>query len=98
MRLAPPTPTSHYSPTYQDIPASHRKTLDTLENVEKIREYWYGASKVEPIDDNSCYLSFEAYYDPVGVWNALMNALVLRRMFRKRSLSVMEGIRRLAEK
>jgi hypothetical protein len=66
--------------------------------LEKMFAHFVVDTTLEPIDDDSCTLRLEAYYDPVGVWNAVMNVLVLRRVFRKRSLSVMEGIRRLAEK
>jgi Polyketide cyclase / dehydrase and lipid transport len=52
---------------------------------------------VEPLDDNSCFLQFDAYYNPVGLWNTILNVLMLRRVFRKRSRAVMEGIKRLAE-
>lgn len=52
---------------------------------------------VETLDDNSCFLQFDAYYNPIGVWNTILNVLVLRRVFRRRSKSVMEGIKRLAE-
>jgi hypothetical protein len=48
-------------------------------------------------DANSCTLQFDAYYSPVGTWNTILNALFLRRVFRERSRSVMEGIKRLAE-
>jgi len=52
---------------------------------------------LHPIDDNSCVLQFDAYYNPVGLRNKLLNTLWLRRVFRKRCLAVMEGIKRLAE-
>jgi hypothetical protein len=52
---------------------------------------------VEAVNDTSCILEFVAYYDPIGLWNKILNLLFLRRAFRKRSLSVMEGIKRFAE-
>jgi len=54
-------------------------------------------SVVDPIDEHSCTLRFDAYYNPVGFHNKILNILMLRRVFKKRSLSVMQGIKRLAE-
>lgn len=52
---------------------------------------------VIPVYGNTTELRFEAYYNPVGIGNWLLNALFLRRSMRKRTMKVMEGIRRLAE-
>jgi hypothetical protein len=52
---------------------------------------------VHPIDDDSCFLQFDAYYNPIGLQYKILNALMLRRTFRKKSQSVMEGIKRIAE-
>ena len=54
-------------------------------------------TSLEPVDDNSCYLQFEAYYNPIGLRNKILNFLILKRAFRKRSKSVMEDIKRRAE-
>jgi hypothetical protein len=51
----------------------------------------------EEVSASSCVLQFAAYYSPIGWYNKLLNLLLLRRTFRKRSLSVMEGIKKLAE-
>ena len=45
----------------------------------------------------STILRFEAFYKPVGLKNRLLNAWLLRRALRKRSLAVMNGIKRVAE-
>jgi hypothetical protein len=65
--------------------------------IDKMLRDFIVESMVRPIDDHSCLLQFDAYYTPVGFWNTLLNVFVLRRVFRKRSLSVMEGIKRFAE-
>lgn len=52
---------------------------------------------VHPINEHSCTLQFDAYYNPLGFRNKVLNTLMLRRAFKKRSLSVMQGIKRLAE-
>jgi len=48
-------------------------------------------------NDQTTVLLFEAYYNPVGLFNKLLNKLMLRRIMKKRSISVMLGIKRLAE-
>ncbi|MCJ8012274.1 SRPBCC family protein [Paenibacillus sp. KQZ6P-2] len=50
-----------------------------------------------PQDNNSTILLFEAFYNPVGFFNKLLNVLWLRRVIKKRSLIVMTGIKRLSE-
>jgi len=65
--------------------------------IDKMLQDFIVESIVQPIDDSSCLLQFDAYYNPVGPWNTILNALVLRRVFKKRTLSVMEGIKRFAE-
>ena len=52
---------------------------------------------VSPRTETSTALKFQAFYKPVGLKNRLLNALVLRRVFRRRSLAVMNGIKRVAE-
>lgn len=46
-------------------------------------------SIIKPQNDNSTLLIFEAYYNPVGIFNKLLNTLLLRRIMKKRSLLVM---------
>jgi uncharacterized protein YndB with AHSA1/START domain len=65
--------------------------------IDKMLSDFIVDTTVEPVDDFSCILEFAAYYNPVGLWNRILNILLLRRGFRKRSLSVMQGIKRLAE-
>jgi uncharacterized protein YndB with AHSA1/START domain len=47
--------------------------------------------------ETSTILTFQAFYEPVGLKNRVLNALVLRRAIRRRSLAVMNGIKRVAE-
>jgi Polyketide cyclase / dehydrase and lipid transport len=47
--------------------------------------------------ETSTILKFEAFYEPVGVKYRLLNALFLRRAIRRRSLAVMNGIKRFIE-
>ena len=54
-------------------------------------------SIISPRIETSTILRFEALYKPVGLKNRLLNAWFLRRALRKRSLAVMNGIKRLAE-
>jgi len=52
---------------------------------------------VLPQSENSTILLFEAYYNPVGIKNTILNVLFLRSLMRKRTMKIMEGIKRLAE-
>ena len=52
---------------------------------------------VSPRTETSTALKFQAFYKPVGLKNRVLNALVLRGAFRRRSLAVMNGIKRVAE-
>jgi hypothetical protein len=54
-------------------------------------------SIIKPQNDNSTLLIFEAYYNPVGIFNKLLNTVLLRRIMKRRSLLVMKGIKRLSE-
>jgi hypothetical protein len=47
--------------------------------------------------ETSTILKFQAFYQPVSLKNRVLNALVLRRAIRRRSLAVMNGIKRVAE-
>jgi uncharacterized protein YndB with AHSA1/START domain len=52
---------------------------------------------VSPRSATSTILKFEAFYEPVGLKYRLLNALFLRRAIRRRSLAVMNGIKRFVE-
>jgi uncharacterized protein YndB with AHSA1/START domain len=52
---------------------------------------------VIPHDENFTILQFEAYYNPRGLLNRLLNIIFLRRLIRERTLKVMKGIKGLAE-
>jgi Polyketide cyclase / dehydrase and lipid transport len=47
--------------------------------------------------ERSTILKFEAFYKPVALKYRLLNTLFLRRALRRRSLAVMNGIKRFAE-
>jgi len=47
--------------------------------------------------ETSTVLKLQAFYEPVGFKNRVLNALVLRRALRRRSLAVLSGIKRVAE-
>ena len=47
--------------------------------------------------ETSTILKFQGFYEPVGLKYRLLNALFLRRALRRRSLAVMNGIKRVAE-
>jgi hypothetical protein len=65
--------------------------------VDKMLADFIVETTLHPVDQQSCMLQFDAYYTPIGWWNSVLNHLMLRRMFRKRSRAVMEGIKRLVE-
>jgi hypothetical protein len=52
---------------------------------------------VIPQPDRSTILQFEAYYDPMGLRNRVLNALMLQHIMRKRARLTMQGIKRLSE-
>jgi hypothetical protein len=52
---------------------------------------------VIPQSENSTILQFEAFYNPVGLKNKLLNFLLLRRIMKKRAIQTMHGIRRISE-
>ena len=54
-------------------------------------------STVSRHTETSTILKFQAFYKPVGLKNRLLNALFLRRALRRRSLAVMNGIKRIVE-
>jgi len=54
-------------------------------------------STVSRHTETSTILKFQAFYEPVGLKNRLLNALFLRRAIRRRSLAVMNGIKRVVE-
>lgn len=47
--------------------------------------------------ETSTILRFQAFYDPVGFKNRMLNAIFLRRAIRRRSLAVMNGIKAIME-
>lgn len=71
--------------------------LEDSWGIDKMLSDFIVETMVHPVDDNWCILQFDAYYTPIGWWNSILNALMLRRVFKKRSRAVMEGIKRLAE-
>jgi hypothetical protein len=54
-------------------------------------------STVSRHTETSTILKFQGFYEPVGLKYRLLNVLFLRRALRRRSLAVMNAIKRLAE-
>jgi hypothetical protein len=65
--------------------------------IDKMLADFRVVSSVSRRTETSTILRFEAFYKPVGLKNRLLNAWFLRRALRKRSLAVMNGIKRVAE-
>jgi hypothetical protein len=65
--------------------------------VDKMLSDFVVETTVHPVDQNSCMLRFDAYYTPIGWWNSVLNAFMLRRVFKRRSGAVLRGIKQLAE-
>ena len=73
-----------------------RMVSDTW-GIDKMLADFRLVSTVSPRTETSTILRFEAFYKPLGLKNRLLNAWFLRRALRKRSLAVMNGIKRVAE-
>lgn len=65
--------------------------------MDKMFSNFIVETTVIPQPDRSTLLQFEAYYDPIGIRNRIVNALILRRVMRKRGLLTLHGIKRLSE-
>ena len=65
--------------------------------MDKMFSNFIVETTVIPQGDRSNMLQFEAYYDPIGFRNRVLNGLILRRIMRKRARLTMEGIKRLSE-
>src|SRR5262249_50687895 len=74
-----------------------RMVSDTW-GIDRMLSGFRVVSTVSPRTETSSILEFQAFYEPVGLKNRLLNALVLRRAIRRRSLAVMNGIKRVAER
>jgi len=79
------------------VKLSTRMGEDTW-GLDKIFADFVVESTLIPRDDRSTLLRFEAFYNPIGFLNKVLNPLILRRKTKQRSLSVMKGIKRLCEK
>jgi hypothetical protein len=66
--------------------------------MDKIFSDFTVETSIRPLDTDTTILKFEAFYTPKGIFNKILNPLILKRMTKKRSLSVMHGIKDLAEK
>ena len=66
--------------------------------VDKMLKEFVVETTLIPQPDDGTVLRFEGFYDPVGMVNRILNLVILRRKTMKRSLDVMDGIKRLAEK
>ena len=65
--------------------------------MDKIFSDFIVESSIIPKDDRTTMLKFDAFYNPVGLFYKVLNALMLRRMMKKRSFLVMKGIKKLSE-
>ena len=79
------------------VKVSTRMGEDTW-GLDKIFADFVVESTLIPKDDHKTLLRFEGFYNPIGVFNKVLNPLILRRKTKDRSLSVMKGIKRLCEK
>ena len=73
-----------------------RMVSDTW-GIDRILTDFRVVSTVSRHTETSTILRFQAFYEPVGLKNRLLNALFLRRALRRRSLAVMNGIKRVVE-
>ena len=73
-----------------------RMVSDTW-GIDRILTDFSVVSTVTRRSEASTFLKFQAFYEPAGLKNRLLNALFLRRALRRRSLAVMNGIKRIAE-
>jgi hypothetical protein len=65
--------------------------------IDRMLKDFRVVSTVSRHTETSTILRFQAFYEPVGLKNRLLNALFLRRALRRRSLAVMNGIKRVVE-
>ena len=65
--------------------------------IDKMLADFRVETTVSPRTESSTILKFVAFYKPVGLKYRLLNSLFLRRALRRRSLEVMNGIKRFAE-
>ena len=81
------------------IPGSKVSTFMASDTwgVDKMLEDFVVETTLIPRPDNGTVLRFEGFYNPVGIANRILNLVILRRKTMKRSLDVMDGIKRLAE-
>jgi len=50
-----------------------------------------------PKGESETILRFDGFYNPIGLFNKMLNPLILRRKTKERSLQVMNGIKRICE-
>ena len=73
-----------------------RMVSDTW-GIDRVLTDFTVVSTVSRRTETSTILKFQGFYEPVGWKYRLLNALFLRRAIRRRSLAVMNGIKRFAE-
>ena len=81
------------------IPGSKVSTLMASDSwgIDKMLKDFVVETTLIPQPDNGTALRFEGFYNPVGTVNRILNLVIIRRKTMKRSLDVMDGIKRLAE-
>jgi len=78
------------------VKLSTRMGKDTW-GLDRIFADFVVESTLIPKNDHTTLLRFEGFYNPIGVFNKILNPLILRRKTKDQSLSVMKGIKRLCE-
>ena len=79
-----------------NVKLSTRMGEDTW-GLDKIFADFVVETTLVPRDDHTTVLRFEAFYNPIGVLNKILNPLIFRGKTKERSLAVMNGIKRLCE-
>ena len=84
----------------ESIPGSKVSTLMGKDSwgIDRMLKDFVVDTTLVPQPDNTTILQFEGFYRPVGPINRILNLVILRRKTMQRSLDVMNGIKRLAEK
>jgi Polyketide cyclase / dehydrase and lipid transport len=84
----------------ESIPGSKVSTFMGKDSwgIDKLLKDFVVDTTLIPEPNNSTVLRFEAFYNPAGIINRILNLVILRRKTMQRSREVMHGIKRLAEK
>jgi hypothetical protein len=83
----------------ESIPGSKFSTFMGRDSwgIDKMLKDFVVDTTLIPQANNSTVVRFEAFYNPVGLINRILNLVILRRKTMQRSWEVMNGFKRLAE-